>query len=277
MPKPKDWQGEWKSRKPGDYEWFEIQDSVAYHYEFEKPKIMWQWTSKEPAYIWDIMGMYAPNNVFIMTNASKYILALLNSKLITWYFEKISPKVRGGTLIFAKAYIDPIPLFEAPQNVTQVLEVLADYITFLSSTKDLRESEKDLISFIDVQVLDTLIYELYFKEKFIEDGKKAIEEAKNTEKTEKEPIYPQHEKGPFLIDLVAKYLKPIDYDSYAKLAYSIEPLSEKEKQKMEEMKEKYLKTIKEVIEAIKADNEIMGLIERIKQHEWVRVIEGAES
>ena len=99
--------------------------------------------------------------------------------------------------------------------------------------------------------LTTLICELYFKQKFIEDSKKAIEEGK-------EPIYPQLEKGPFLIDLVAKYLKPIDYDSYAKLAYSIEPLSEEERRRMEEMKEEHLKTIKEVVEAIKADKEIMG-------------------
>ena len=40
------------------------------------------------------------------------------------------------------------------------------------------------------------------------------------------------------------------------------------------MKEEYLRIIKEVVEAIKADKEIMGLIDRIKSHEWVRVIEG---
>ncbi|OFV65716.1 MAG: hypothetical protein SBU_001299 [Candidatus Syntrophoarchaeum butanivorans] len=37
---------------------------------------------------------------------------------------------------------------------------------------------------------------------------------------------------------------------------------------------KYLKTIKEAIEAIKAEKEFMGLIERIKGHEWVKVVEG---
>jgi adenine-specific DNA-methyltransferase len=41
MPKPKDWiGGEWKGRKPGSYEWFEIQDSIDYYQEFEKPKIL---------------------------------------------------------------------------------------------------------------------------------------------------------------------------------------------------------------------------------------------
>jgi len=34
-----------------------------------------------------------------------------------------------------------------------------------------------------------------------------------------------------------------------------------------------MKTIEEVYEAIKADREIMELMERIKRHEWVRVVE----
>ena len=33
-------------------------------------------------------------------------------------------------------------------------------------------------------------------------------------------------------------------------------------------------TIEEVYEAIKSDRAIMSLIERIKGHEWVRVVEG---
>jgi hypothetical protein len=41
MPKPKDYTGkEWKGRKKGSYEWYEIQDTVAYYEEFEKPKII---------------------------------------------------------------------------------------------------------------------------------------------------------------------------------------------------------------------------------------------
>ena len=35
-----------------------------------------------------------------------------------------------------------------------------------------------------------------------------------------------------------------------------------------------MKTIEKVYEAIKADRAIMSLIERIKSHEWVGVIEG---
>ena len=35
-----------------------------------------------------------------------------------------------------------------------------------------------------------------------------------------------------------------------------------------------METIEKVYEAIKSDRAIMSLIERIKSHEWVRVVEG---
>lgn len=46
-PRPKNWNpahpGEqWKGRKAGSYQWYEIQDNIAYYKEFSKPKIMWQ-------------------------------------------------------------------------------------------------------------------------------------------------------------------------------------------------------------------------------------------
>jgi hypothetical protein len=42
MPKPKDWRGEeWNGRKPGAYKWYEVQDTIDYYPEFEKPKIVY--------------------------------------------------------------------------------------------------------------------------------------------------------------------------------------------------------------------------------------------
>jgi len=51
-------------------------------------------------------------------------------------------------------------------------------------------------------------------------------------------------------------------------------LKPEEEKKLEDLENENLKTIIEVAESIKADREIMELIERIKGHEWVRVVEG---
>jgi len=48
----------------------------------------------------------------------------------------------------------------------------ATSLLFLNETEERRESEKELIEFIDKQIIDSLVYELYFKEKFEEDSLK---------------------------------------------------------------------------------------------------------
>ena len=98
---------------------------------------------------------------------------------------------------------------------------------FLNKTEERRKSKKELIEFIDKQVIDSLVYELYFKEKL---------------KTN-------------LLELIEPYLKDIENLD-----------SDEEK----------LEIIKEVVEKIKADDKIMKEIEKIKSHEWVKVIEGVK-
>lgn len=44
--------------------------------------------------------------------------------------------------------------------------------------------------------------------------------------------------------------------------------------KKSEMETEKLKVIKGVVEKIKNDGKVMGEIERIKRHEWVKVVEG---
>jgi len=218
----------------------------------------------------DVVG-FALGKVAFATESSEqsleYLCTLLNSNLLNFaYFSLFETQHPGGSFQFDIPYLNYLPIKEPNDIDIKILKNVHDLISFsklsFGSNEDLEFYSKFLLHFSNY-----LVYELYFKQKFIEDSRKAIEEGR-------EPIYPQLENGSFLIDMVAKYLKLIDYNSYAKLAYSIEPLSEEEMQKMEKMKEEYLKTIKEVVEAIKADKEIMGLIERIKSHEWVKVIEG---
>ena len=60
MPRPKDWKGEkWQGRKPGAYQWYEIQDTVDYYDEFEKPKIIVPAIVKSASYAYDTKAFYS--------------------------------------------------------------------------------------------------------------------------------------------------------------------------------------------------------------------------
>ena len=51
-------------------------------------------------------------------------------------------------------------------------------------------------------------------------------------------------------------------------------LTEKEQKELEELEEENMKTTREVCKALKEDVKVEKLIEKIKPHEWVKVVEG---
>jgi len=161
----------------------------------------------------------------------KFLLALLNSRLISWFTYKYiyTNAIRTMDLVGEYAFSVPIinPKFQFVKNVQSLFITLVDYMLFLNKTEERRKSEKDLIDFIDKQIIDSLVYELYFKDKL---------------KTN-------------LLQLVEAYLKDIENSK-----------SDAEK----------LKSIKQVVEGIKADSKVMKEIEKIKNHKWVKIIEGKE-
>jgi hypothetical protein len=155
-------------------------------------------------------------------------------------------------------YLNLIPI-KAPASPEKFI-ILADYMLFLNATEERRNTEKELIEFIDKQIIDSLVYELYFKEKFYEDK-----------------LYDAKEE--ILLKLIEQYLKPIDYDKYSELYWKKqlgEKLSNDEEKELERLDEENLKVIKEVVEKIKSDKKIIEQIEKIKSHPWVKIIEGRE-
>ena len=66
IPKPKEWAGkEWNGRKPGSYQWCEIQDTIDYYQEFEKPKIFWPEIAGNARFTFDDSGYYANNKTLL--------------------------------------------------------------------------------------------------------------------------------------------------------------------------------------------------------------------
>ena len=102
----------------------------------------------------------------------KYLLALLNSNLMDFYNKKIGTCFRGRFYSYEGRIIKRYPVVESEKNKQQPLIHLCDHMLFLNETEELRKSEKELIEFIDKQIINSLVYELYFKDKFEEDGLK---------------------------------------------------------------------------------------------------------
>ena len=98
--------------------------------------------------------------------SKKYALLLLNSSLINYITCRYV--LSYGVRIFRNYLFHMLPL-RLPRS-QQPFVTLADYMLFLNATEERRSMVKELIEFIDKQVIDSLVYELYLKEKFEQDG-----------------------------------------------------------------------------------------------------------
>ena len=171
-PKLKGSKNEKEGRKPGPYKWQEIQDAVDYFLEFEKIKIIYPNILKKPEFTYDTSGKYTNQKCFIISLNDKYLLGLLNSKLIGYLFEKYLPKLRGGfyepSYVFFKHFpIKKINEEEAHEIIAKnEIITLVDQLLFLHQEKSTTKLESSLaqiqgkIDYCEGRV-DELVYELY--------------------------------------------------------------------------------------------------------------------
>jgi hypothetical protein len=97
-------------RKPGSYQWYEIQDNIAYWQEFERSKIIYQEIATYQAFAWDDTGCYSNNKTFLIPDASLYLLALLNSKVVWFFLNHTVQKMAGGAFALQTIYMENIPI-----------------------------------------------------------------------------------------------------------------------------------------------------------------------
>ncbi len=173
MVKPNNWKGaEWKGRKPGSYRWYEIQDSIDYHLEFEKTKIIYPNICKQPEFTYDDNKWYTNQKCFIISLDDKYLLGILNSKLNYFLFEKYLPKLRGGfyepSYVFFKNF--PIKkineLSKSEKKLHDEIVKLVDTMLQLNAqlqqtTLPHQQEQLKQRAVLSDKKIDALVYELY--------------------------------------------------------------------------------------------------------------------
>ncbi|UOG93690.1 MAG: Eco57I restriction-modification methylase domain-containing protein [Candidatus Thiothrix sulfatifontis] len=140
-PKPKDWLGDdWKGRKAGSYKWFEIQDSVDYFAEFEKPKINYGHFSPTPLFGFDKTGIYSNDKSYILPNADYFLLGLLNSPIHWFLITAMCPAVRGGFYEVRTYFIDTLPIPDATTEQKTAIATLAENCQALAEQRYVLEN-----------------------------------------------------------------------------------------------------------------------------------------
>ena len=164
---PKKSSKEKKGRKPGNYQWYEIQDAVQYFEQFKRSKMIFMNMTKEVIFSFDREGKYFTNQkCFIVTGEStKYLTAFFNSKLFLYCFKDNFPELLGDVREVSKVYFEEIPVIEVDPKKQWLVERLVDLILYVKEHDDAKMS-----SAVVERIINGIICEFYFGEKMAEAG-----------------------------------------------------------------------------------------------------------
>ncbi|MBI3948401.1 MAG: N-6 DNA methylase [Armatimonadetes bacterium] len=134
-PRPADWpaRSPWPGRKPGAYQWYEIQDTIDYYAEFERPKIVWPDIARFPRFSWDESGFCVGNTGYILVTDERWLLGYLASRC-SWFLVShtaiaLGERAGANRYRLIDQYMRPLPIPDPPPPERQALADLAMAIT----------------------------------------------------------------------------------------------------------------------------------------------------
>lgn len=147
---------ELKSRSDQGKNWWNLR-ACKYYSDFELPeKIIWGLTADKWAFAYDSEQHYLPSNGYILTSKIipiKYILALLNSNLMKYYFGFIGIMTAGGAYTLKHSTILQLPI-KIAKNQKKFIEIVDEIINLKNQNFDYNAFKEELI-------LDANVYKLY--------------------------------------------------------------------------------------------------------------------
>lgn len=161
---PKESTTDKQGRKPGRYQWFEIQDDIAYYREFERKKITWGNLATQPQFAIADAGIYinAPANIIVAEEPIlKYLLGILNSQITEFFIGSIGATRQGGFIEYKPMYVSQMPIPQASLTEQSIIISLVDYI--LNITNHAKDRMITQLGYLE-QLLNGLVYELFFPE-----------------------------------------------------------------------------------------------------------------
>ena len=129
-------------RKPGNYEWYEIQDNVNLLEEFERPKIVYQDIARYFGMAWDESGSYLGNTCYFIPNAEKWMLGVLLSSSLQFYVQKTIGSDSGGFIRLFSIHVSKFPIPVLDQERKDILTNITDYVLYLKQESFHRGKEE---------------------------------------------------------------------------------------------------------------------------------------
>ncbi|MBI4648548.1 MAG: Eco57I restriction-modification methylase domain-containing protein [Bacteroidia bacterium] len=139
--------------------------ACKYYSEFEKEKIIWGLTSDKWTFAYDNEKNFLPSNGYILTSKEipiKYLLALMNSKLMEFYFGFIGIMTAGGAYTLKYETVIEFPIKKISLSEQKPFITLVDQILTITQSNDYLQNEEKQAKVKEYEHrIDNMVYKLY--------------------------------------------------------------------------------------------------------------------
>ena len=119
------------------------------------PKIVYPDIAVSPQFAYDETGAYGGNTIYIVPTKETWLVGLLNSKLVFWFYTKTSTQIRGGFVRFIAQYVSQIPIPNIDSSQRALLKNLVNEIL------DAKHTDPDTDVTALENEIDRVVYSLY--------------------------------------------------------------------------------------------------------------------
>ena len=153
-------------KRSGKQEWYELQTAPADTARFTQSKCIFADMASETAFAFDDEGYYVGSPASLLPTSELWLLGVLNTRAVSWFYARTAPQIRGPFLKFVPRYVAQIPIPDMESEQKALIHKIVEYILYLKKqpttdgTDAANASDYVMVAYFG-QLLDALVYELY--------------------------------------------------------------------------------------------------------------------
>ena len=153
-------------KRSGKQEWYELQTAPTDTVRFTQPKCIYADMASETAFAFDDEGYYVSSTAYLLSTDQLWLLGVLNTKAVSWFYARTSPQIRGPFLKFTPRYVSQIPIPDMEQEQRALIHKIVEYILYLKkqptvNSRDLKYARDSVMLGYFERIIDGMVYESY--------------------------------------------------------------------------------------------------------------------
>ncbi len=156
-------------KRSGKQEWYELQTAPTDTARFTQPKCLYADLASETAFAFDDEGYYVGSPASLLPTSELWLLGVLNTRAVSWFYARTAPQVRGPFLKFVPRYVAQIPIPDMKSEQKALIHKIVEYILYLKkqptvNSRDLKYARDRVMVGYFNRIIDGMVYEAYLSD-----------------------------------------------------------------------------------------------------------------